>query len=97
MQLAVDVQIPELFGGNGAEAVYIDTEGSFSVRMYMCVFVITIYKDHTCVIIIFHIIYTCTCTYLGGTSGSNGRSTIDASREASQNARGIPSRHGDRG
>ena len=31
MQLALDVQIPELFGGNGAEAVYIDTEGSLVV------------------------------------------------------------------
>ncbi|KAG5189967.1 Rad51-like protein c [Tribonema minus] len=30
MQLAVDVQIPVLFGGVGGEAVYIDTEGSFT-------------------------------------------------------------------
>lgn len=29
MQLAVDVQIPECFGGVEGEAVYIDTEGSF--------------------------------------------------------------------
>ena len=32
MQLAVDVQIPELFGGVGGEVVYIDTEGSFIVH-----------------------------------------------------------------
>lgn len=32
MQFALDVQIPELFGGNGAETVYIDTEGSLVVR-----------------------------------------------------------------
>ena len=30
MQLTVDVQIPEIFGGLGGEAVYVDTEGSFS-------------------------------------------------------------------
>ncbi|XP_072043905.1 DNA repair protein RAD51 homolog 3-like [Amphiura filiformis] len=29
MQLCVDVQIPQCFGGVGGEAVYIDTEGSF--------------------------------------------------------------------
>ena len=29
MQLCVDVQIPQCFGGCGGEAVYIDTEGSF--------------------------------------------------------------------
>ena len=33
MQLAIDVQIPEMFGGNGAEAIYIDTEGSFMVSL----------------------------------------------------------------
>ncbi|XP_064620780.1 DNA repair protein RAD51 homolog 3-like isoform X1 [Lineus longissimus] len=32
MQLSVDVQIPEAFGGIGGEAVYIDTEGSFIVE-----------------------------------------------------------------
>lgn len=32
MQLAVNVQIPEIFGGNGGEAIYIDTEGGFMVR-----------------------------------------------------------------
>lgn len=37
MQLSVDVQIPETFGGNGAETVYIDTEGSFSVRAIIVV------------------------------------------------------------
>ncbi|KAJ7411227.1 DNA repair protein RAD51 3 [Pitangus sulphuratus] len=31
MQLAVDVQIPECFGGVAGEAVFIDTEGSFMV------------------------------------------------------------------
>lgn len=31
MQLAVDVQIPQEFGGLGGEAIYIDTEGSFIV------------------------------------------------------------------
>ena len=31
MQLCVDVQIPEAFGGLGGEAVYIDTEGSMIV------------------------------------------------------------------
>lgn len=31
MQLAVDVQIPEYFGGVAGEAVFIDTEGSFMV------------------------------------------------------------------
>lgn len=31
MQLAVDVQIPECFGGMAGEAVFIDTEGSFMV------------------------------------------------------------------
>ncbi|CAF0862394.1 unnamed protein product [Brachionus calyciflorus] len=29
MQLCVNVQIPEVFGGLGAKAIYIDTEGSF--------------------------------------------------------------------
>ncbi|XP_055652432.1 DNA repair protein RAD51 homolog 3 isoform X1 [Falco peregrinus] len=32
MQLAVDVQIPECFGGVAGEAVFIDTEGSFMVE-----------------------------------------------------------------
>ncbi|XP_048679516.1 DNA repair protein RAD51 homolog 3 isoform X4 [Lepidochelys kempii] len=32
MQLAVDVQIPECFGGLAGEAVFIDTEGSFMVE-----------------------------------------------------------------
>lgn len=32
LQLAVDVHIPECFGGVGGEAVYIDTEGSFVVE-----------------------------------------------------------------
>lgn len=32
MQLSVDVQIPECFGGLGGEVVYIDTEGSFIVE-----------------------------------------------------------------
>lgn len=32
MQLSVDVQIPVCFGGNGGQAVYIDTEGSFVVE-----------------------------------------------------------------
>ena len=32
MQLAVDVQIPECFGGVEAEALFIDTEGSFMVN-----------------------------------------------------------------
>ena len=31
MQLAVDVQIPECFGGVEGEAIFIDTEGSFMV------------------------------------------------------------------
>ena len=31
MQLAVDVQIPECFGGVCGETVYIDTEGTFIV------------------------------------------------------------------
>lgn len=31
MQLVVDVQIPECFGGLDGEAVFIDTEGSFMV------------------------------------------------------------------
>lgn len=31
MQLALDVQIPRIFGGVGGEAVYIDTEGSLMV------------------------------------------------------------------
>jgi len=29
MQLAIDVQLPPIFGGPGGEALYIDTEGSF--------------------------------------------------------------------
>lgn len=33
MQLVIDVQIPEVLGGNGAEAIYVDTEGSFMVRI----------------------------------------------------------------
>ncbi len=32
MQLGVDVQIPDCFGGLDSEAVYIDTEGSFIVE-----------------------------------------------------------------
>lgn len=32
MQLAVDVQIPECFGGLSGEAIFIDTEGSFMVE-----------------------------------------------------------------
>ncbi|XP_064612813.1 DNA repair protein RAD51 homolog 3-like [Liolophura sinensis] len=32
LQLSVDVQIPEAFGGLGGEAVYVDTEGSFIVE-----------------------------------------------------------------
>jgi RAD51-like protein 2 len=32
IQLCVDVQIPECFGGAAGEAVYIDTEGSFMVE-----------------------------------------------------------------
>ena len=32
LQLAVDVQIPECFGGNDGQAVFIDTEGSFLVE-----------------------------------------------------------------
>ncbi|XP_066490972.1 DNA repair protein RAD51 homolog 3 isoform X2 [Tiliqua scincoides] len=32
MQLAVDVQIPECFGGLAGEAVFLDTEGSFMVE-----------------------------------------------------------------
>ncbi|XP_072272571.1 DNA repair protein RAD51 homolog 3 isoform X2 [Pyxicephalus adspersus] len=32
MQLAVDVQIPECFGGNDGETVYMDTESSFRVE-----------------------------------------------------------------
>ena len=31
IQLAVDVQIPVVFGGLGGKAVYIDTEGSFMI------------------------------------------------------------------
>ena len=31
MQLSVDVNIPECFGGLGGEAVYIDTENSFVI------------------------------------------------------------------
>lgn len=31
MQLAVDIQIPECFGGLAGEAVFIDTEGSFMI------------------------------------------------------------------
>ena len=34
MQLCVDVQIPECFGGVSGEAVYIDTEGSFIVERF---------------------------------------------------------------
>jgi RAD51-like protein 2 len=30
MQLAVSCQIPEMFGGNGGQCVYVDTEGSFT-------------------------------------------------------------------
>ena len=32
MQLAVDVQIPEVFGGQEGSAVYIDTEGSLIIE-----------------------------------------------------------------
>lgn len=32
IQLAINVQIPELFNGIGGEAIYIDTEGSFMVE-----------------------------------------------------------------
>jgi len=32
MQLSVDVQIPQRFGGNDGHAVYIDSEGSFVVE-----------------------------------------------------------------
>jgi RAD51-like protein 2 len=32
MQLCVNVQIPRRFGGLGAKAVYVDTEGSFSSK-----------------------------------------------------------------
>ncbi|XP_029994107.1 LOW QUALITY PROTEIN: DNA repair protein RAD51 homolog 3-like [Sphaeramia orbicularis] len=32
LQLAVDVQIPECFGGVGGQALFIDTEGSFTVQ-----------------------------------------------------------------
>jgi RAD51-like protein 2 len=32
MQLALNVQIPHVLSGNGGEAVYIDTEGSFLVE-----------------------------------------------------------------
>ncbi|KAM3872249.1 DNA repair protein RAD51 homolog 3 [Diretmus argenteus] len=32
LQLAVDVQIPECFGGGGGQAVFVDTEGSFMVQ-----------------------------------------------------------------
>lgn len=32
MQLAVDVQIPQPFGGVGGGALYIDTEGSLTVE-----------------------------------------------------------------
>lgn len=31
MQLAVDVQIPEIFGGQEGTALYIDTEGSLII------------------------------------------------------------------
>eukprot|EP01006_Ploeotia_vitrea_P051925 TRINITY_DN67617_c7_g1_i3.p1 TRINITY_DN67617_c7_g1~~TRINITY_DN67617_c7_g1_i3.p1 ORF type:complete len:226 (+),score=9.26 TRINITY_DN67617_c7_g1_i3:28-705(+) len=31
MQLALDVQIPKVFGGVGGSAIYIDTEGSFMI------------------------------------------------------------------
>ncbi|XP_037628645.1 DNA repair protein RAD51 homolog 3 [Sebastes umbrosus] len=32
LQLAVDVQVPQCFGGVGGQAVYIDTEGSFQLQ-----------------------------------------------------------------
>ncbi|XP_026189221.1 DNA repair protein RAD51 homolog 3 [Mastacembelus armatus] len=32
LQLAVDVQVPQCFGGNGGQVIYIDTEGSFLVQ-----------------------------------------------------------------
>lgn len=32
LQLAVDVQVPQCFGGLGAQAVYVDTEGSFLLQ-----------------------------------------------------------------
>jgi hypothetical protein len=34
MQLALDAQIPEIFGGGGGETIYIDTEGSFMVGSF---------------------------------------------------------------
>ncbi|VDI78263.1 RAD51-like protein 2 [Mytilus galloprovincialis] len=42
MQLAVDVQIPECFGGLDGEVVYIDTEGSFIVERLVDVTTATI-------------------------------------------------------
>lgn len=32
IQICLDAQIPKIFNGNGGEAVYIDTEGSFMVE-----------------------------------------------------------------
>lgn len=32
LQLAVDVQVPQCFGGVGGQVVYIDTEGSFLLQ-----------------------------------------------------------------
>ena len=32
IQISLDVQIPEVFTGNGGESIYIDTEGSFMVE-----------------------------------------------------------------
>ncbi|KAF7645703.1 hypothetical protein LDENG_00199490 [Lucifuga dentata] len=35
LQVAVDAQIPECFGGVGGQAVYVDTEGSFVVQRFV--------------------------------------------------------------
>lgn len=32
LQLAVDVQVPQCFGGVGGQVIYIDTEGSFLLQ-----------------------------------------------------------------
>lgn len=46
MQLAVDVQIPESFGGLDGEVVYIDTEGSFIVERLVDITTATIQHCH---------------------------------------------------
>ncbi|KAL5016132.1 hypothetical protein ScPMuIL_005721 [Solemya velum] len=46
MQLAVDVQIPEAFGGMGGEAVYIDTEGSFIIERLVDIAKATVQHCH---------------------------------------------------